>query len=334
VRVTGITGNIRGAIHTRATGESIRPSLVIIDDPQTDQSARSPSQCAQRESVISGAVLNLAGPGRKIAGLMTLTVVVPGDMADRILDRDRHPQWQGERTRMVYAFPANERLWAEYARIRADSLRNDGDGHEATAFYIAHREEMDRGAVVAWPARHNPDEVSAVQHAMNLKLQDEAAFFAEYQNEPIPESQGDGGMLAAEQIAAKVSGLRRGEVPVGANHLTAFVDVQGAVLYWMVCGWEDDFTGAVLDYGTYPDQRRGYFTLKDARRTLQLAHRGAGQEAAIYAGLETLTADLLRRHPVHDGSRRVKGMRGGAQLGSTDATKLLRTARGSDSVRI
>ena len=54
--------------------------------------------------ILAGAILGLAGPGRKIAGLMTLTVVRPDDMADRILDRQKHPQWQGERTKMVYAF--------------------------------------------------------------------------------------------------------------------------------------------------------------------------------------------------------------------------------------
>ena len=46
---------------------------------------------------------------------------------------------------------------------------------------------MDDGAVVAWPERFNHDELSAVQHAMNLRLQDERAFWAEYQNEPLPE---------------------------------------------------------------------------------------------------------------------------------------------------
>jgi hypothetical protein len=39
---------------------------------------------------------------------------------------------------------------------------------------------MDAGAEVAWPERFKHDEVSAIQHAMNLKLQDEAAFFAEH----------------------------------------------------------------------------------------------------------------------------------------------------------
>ncbi|HRR84746.1 MAG TPA: hypothetical protein P5316_07020, partial [Phycisphaerae bacterium] len=117
IRVAGITGRIRGMKHKRADGSSVRPSLVLIDDPQTDESARSPSQCATRERILAGAILGLAGPGKKIAGLMTLTVVRPDDMADRILDREKHPQWQGERTKMVYAWPTNEALWARYTEI-------------------------------------------------------------------------------------------------------------------------------------------------------------------------------------------------------------------------
>lgn len=295
VRVTGITGNIRGAIHTRPSGESIRPSLVIIDDPQTDQSARSPSQCAQREAIISGAVLNLAGPGRKIAAVMPCTVIRKGDLADTILDREKHPEWQGERTKMVYAFPTDAKLWAEYGRIRSDSLRADGDGREATEFYRQHREAMDAGATIAWPARHNLDELSAVQHAMNLRLRSEAAFFAEYQNEPLPDGVDDAELMTAEAIAAKTNGHARGHVPLGAGHLTVFVDVQATLLYWLVAAWEDDFTGYVVDYGAYPEQRRPYFTLRDAKRTLLTAARGAGQEGAIYAGLEALTGSLLAR---------------------------------------
>ena len=52
------------------------------------------------------------------------------------------------------------------------------------AIGAAQREAMDADAAIAWPERFNHDEVSAIQHAMNLRLQDEAAFFAEYQNEP------------------------------------------------------------------------------------------------------------------------------------------------------
>lgn len=296
IRVAGITGRIRGMKHKRSDGQSVRPSLVLIDDPQTDESARSPSQCANRERILAGAILGLAGPGKKIAGLMTLTVVKPEDMADRILDRDKHPQWQGERTKMVYSFPMNEALWAKYAEIRTDGLRNDRGIVAATEFYGLHQERMDEGASIAWPARFNHDELSAIQHAMNLRLQDEVAFWAEYQNEPLPEDSGaDDDLLTADQIAAKTNGYERGEVPVGCSHLTMFIDIQGKALFYLVAAWEDDFTGHVIDYGTYPDQKQPYFMLRDVRRTLAAAAPRAGLEGAVYAGLEALTAQCLPR---------------------------------------
>ena len=215
IKVAGITGRIRGMKYKRADGRSVRPSLVVLDDPQTDESARSLSQCAARESILAGAVLGLAGPGTKISGIMPCTVIRPHDVADSMLDRDKHPEWNGERTRMVYSFPSDEKLWKEYADIRAESLKRGDAGEEATEFYRTNRVAMDAGAAVAWAERFNPDELSAVQHAMNLKLRDEAAFFAEYQNEPLPATVAAEGELTAEQIASKLSSVPRGTVPDG-----------------------------------------------------------------------------------------------------------------------
>lgn len=292
---SGMKGSdIRGQNYARADGQVVRPQLVLVDDPQTTESAWSPSQSQRREAILAGDVLGMAGPGKKIAGLMACTVIRPGDMADNILDRDKHPEWQGERTKMVYAFPTSEKLWARYAELRADSLRNDGDGADATEFYRANREAMDAGGIVAWPQRFNVDELSAIQHAMNLRYRDEAAFFAEYQNEPIIEAIGED-MLTADEIAAKLNGYRPGEVPIGCNHLTMFVDVQQKVLFWMLCGWEENFTGYVVDYGTWPDQRRPYFTLRDLRATIGRAAPGAGMEGQVYAALEQLAAEQLAR---------------------------------------
>jgi len=293
IKVAGITGRIRGMKYKRADGRTVRPSLVVLDDPQTDESARSLTQCATRESTLAGAVLGLGGPGKKISGIMPCTVIRPSDMADNILDRDKHPEWNGERTKMVYSFPTNEKLWGRYAEIRAECLRCGEGIAKATEFYRTHRDEMDEGAVIAWPERYNHDELSAVQHAIDLKLQDEAAFFAEYQNEPLPEETAEADELSADQIAGKTSGMRRGEIPLGASHLAMFIDVQASLLFFVVTAWEDDFTGYVVDYGSYPDQKRPYFTLRDARHTLALATRGAGLEGSIYAGLEALTKSCL-----------------------------------------
>jgi phage terminase large subunit GpA-like protein len=151
---------------------------------------------------------------------------------------------------------------------------------------------MDEGAVVAWAARHNPDEASALQHAMNLKFQDEAAFFAEYQNEPL-DMVNEEDALTADEIAAKTNGMECGAVSIGCTHLTAFIDVQQKLLFWVVTAWDDEFTGFVVDYGAWPDQGKGYYTLRDARRTLERAAPRAGMEGAIYGGLEKLTDAIL-----------------------------------------
>ncbi len=226
---------------------------------------------------------------------MPCTVIRPGDMADTILDRDRHPEWNGERTKMVYSFPTDEKLWQRYAEIRAESMRQGNAGDEATEFYRQNREAMDAGSLIAWAERFNHDELSAIQHAMNLKLQDEAAFFAEYQNEPLPAETVDADELTAEQIAGKLNRMKHCEVPIGCNHVTMFIDVQANLLFFVVTAWEEDFTGYVIDYGTFPDQKRAYFTLRDARLILSAATKASGLEGAIYAGLERLTKEYFDR---------------------------------------
>lgn len=295
VRVAGITGRIRGMSAKRPDGKSIRPDLVLCDDPQTDESARSLTQCQTRERILASAVLGLAGPREKIAALMPCTVIRPGDMADNLLDRKKHPAWNGERTKLIYALPTSK-LWEKYAELRADSYRQHGDIRDATAFYARHREEMDHGAQVAWPERFLPDELSAVQYAMNLKIADESSFQSEYQNDPLPEKGGvELDTLTTDDIAQRLNGYAERVVPAAASRLTAFIDVQQNVLYWLVAGWGDDFTGSVIAYGAWPDQQREYFTLADAKHTLGLAARGAGVEGAIYAGLVSLGDHLFGR---------------------------------------
>lgn len=295
ITVAGLDSNIRGQQHTRMDGTIVRPSLVILDDPQTRQSANSPAQTRHRLSILNGDVLGLGGPGVKMAGFMTCTKIYHDDLADQILDRSRNPEWQGECTKLVYQFPESpeaEKHWDKYAQLRAESLREGRDGSEATEYYEQNREPMDAGSAVAWPQRFNHDEVSALQHAMNLKLRDEPAFFAEYQNEPVAE-QTDEDVLTPDQVATRVNGRPRKQVPMECTRLTAFIDVHDKLLYYAVCAWAEDFTGFIIDYGTYPDQKRSLFSLRDAKKTLGDLLPGAGVEGAVQAGLEQLATTLL-----------------------------------------
>lgn len=296
ISVAGLTGALRGQLHRLGDGTIIRPELVLLDDPQTRESASSVTQCADRLAIIRGDVLGMAGPGRKVSALMPCTVIRDGDVADELLNRETNPAWQGERTSAVYAWPKNESLWERYHKIRADGMRKGDGGKAATEFYRTNRKAMDAGAKVAWPDRLNSDELSAVQHCMNLRSDlGEEAFAAEYQNAPLKAESDDAICLTADEVAEKVCGVKRGEVPDRAEHLTAMIDVHDNLLFWCVTAWASDFTGWVIDYGSYPDQKRRTFTLRKATKTLGRAAPGAGREGAIRAGLEQLADDLLGR---------------------------------------
>ncbi len=193
--------------------------------------------------------------------------------------------------------------------MRRDELRNGGAGQLATEFFRQHQTEMEKDAIVACPQRKFPNELSPVQHVMNL-LSDlgKSSFFAEYQNEPLQEEAEEGQLKA---VAARVNGLAHGKLPLAGTRLTAFVDVQQKALFYAVVAWSDDFTGWVVDYGTYPDQQRKYFKLVDCQRTLARAAPGAGLEGSIHAGLTKLGEQLLGRDwPREDGT----GMRIGRLL--------------------
>jgi hypothetical protein len=296
ITVTSLDANMRGQQHTRMDGSIVRPSLVLLDDPQTRESARSPAQTKYRFDLLNGDVLGMAGPGEKIAAFLACTKMYEDDLADQVLDRQKCPQWQGECTKLIYAWPTNEKLWDQYRIVRDESLRQGRGGKDATEFYADHRAAMDEGARAAWAARYNEDELSAVQHAVNLRCDmGDEAFQAEYQNEPASKQEHEAVMLTPQQVSERINGRPRGEVPLACTKLTAFVDVHKEVMFYCVGAWQDDFTGFVIDYGTFPDQGRSFFTLANARKTLSRAFPGAGEEGAMQAGLEELVSTLLQR---------------------------------------
>lgn len=305
----GLTSDgIRGSLLTLSTGATIRPDLVLLDDPQTPESAVSPAQNEKRERLISADVLGMAGPGQTISAVMPCTVIAPGDMADRILTRSLHPLWRGERTRLLRRMPEDLAHWEDYLEeYRRCAQLEPPDYTTANAYYLAHQERLEAGCEASWPERKLPGEVSAIQHAIHLYARSPAAFFAEYQNTPLDRKAEDRGQLVADTLAARINRHDRGVAPAQASRVVAMVDVQGDLLYWLVCALADDYTGAVIDYGTYPEQGRPYFTLSDARPTLPQVVGISSVEGSVFAGLERLADSLLTREWRVDG--RSSGLR-------------------------
>jgi len=252
IEVAGITGDIRGKKYTCACGTVIRPDLALIDDPQTLESAGSPTQTEDRENVIRKDILGLAGPGKKIAALMPCTVISSNDLAEKMLNREENPDWQGERTRMITDWPENVELWEEYNRARIEGIQNEDKGKAANKFYRDNREALEEGAAVGWEERKNEDDISALQTAMNLYFRNGAgAFASEYQNEPLEQ---DTALydLQPEVVASRVNGLDAGVMHTNASFLTAFADINRIGFHWAICATRMDMTVDVVRYGRWP----------------------------------------------------------------------------------
>jgi hypothetical protein len=289
LRCNGITGSIRGEAEADPiTLEQPRPDLVLLDDVQKDATADSPLLCEKMIRLVDGAVTGLAGPGQHIDALMPCTVIREDDVADTYVTPAKKPEWQGRRFQMVYSWPegindyeiTNEseagKLWNEYAELRRVSLRDNGHWQPATDLYIANQHVMDAGFVCSWPDRYDspaidaircklnkvgkPNEHSAQQHAMNLRLQLGPSFRSEYQN--IGRQMVDAApiLITAKQLMAKTVEYTKLHIPANHQYLVSHLDVQDEILFYTTFSCDNDFNGTIIDYGTWPDTNTRFFT--------------------------------------------------------------------------
>lgn len=291
----GLTSSgLRGLSAATREGEKIRPDLALADDPQDAESADSLEQTETRERIVKADVLGMAGPGRKIALLVTTTVIRSDDLADRLLDHTKNPEFKGKRYSLVNGLPSNMTLWRKYADLRAVELEDGGDGSKATEFYKEHQKEMDAGCKPLWKERFNNDEISAVQNAMNLYFRDEASFRTEYQNEAT-DSAPNATLIDSVVFVNALIQEPLGWIPDDADFLTAFIDVHKSLLYYTLCAFSRSFETVVVDYGTYPRQNRAVFEMKDAFPDLFIAGKTNALEPAVYRGLDALVNQLFSR---------------------------------------
>jgi hypothetical protein len=284
----GIKGAVRGKKITLPDGSIARPDTILLDDIGTKRDAESPKLTEKLVSIIDEDIEGLVGPGEEMAMLQPCTIIREGDVAWTYLNRELKPQWNGMIFKMVEKFPDRMELWEQYKELRKT------DSVAATMFYKKNRTEMKQGAVVAWEANYTSNELDALQYAMNKWADNIATFQCEYQNEPLPADTGTT-IVPSKVIRSRLNGLDWQMLPLEANVLTGFIDVHDDLLYYVVTAWSDDFTGFVIDYGTFPKQNRRYFFKNDTG--LETLNKGGAErkDGAIQAGLVTLIKDLLNR---------------------------------------
>jgi hypothetical protein len=257
----GWTASFRGLKRRLPDGNTVRPDFVIVDDPQTDESAQSPTAVMKLLDTLIKSVLGLGGHNRRISVVVPATVIQPNDAIAQLMDPQEYPAWLAENIPMLKTLPKDTGKWlGEYARIRGDFDRSiPGEQRKAAyrslQYYRAHRAELDEGAEATWKDCYERGfELSGVQHAMNLWIdKGEDYFWAECQGKPSARL-GSGSLVTdVDYVAKKVNGLAQRTAPADCLVASGFIDVAHDKLQWMLCAFRSDFGGSVIDYGEWPE---------------------------------------------------------------------------------
>jgi hypothetical protein len=271
IKADGITSAQRGAQHQTADGDIIRPNFIFFDDAQTDESAKSKTQTDTRENIVTS-MMGMAGPGEVISAYMACTVIEPGDLSSRFLDRKKHPEWYGTKYQMVNQWPdCKDTLWEDYLELRRQDMEDeDHDFKKSLQFYKDNFDEMNKGAEVAWDGRKFPGDLTAIQSAFHLVITVGGwhTFMAEYQNEPI-EDENSQYNLKAELIQTRVNTHPRLYVPEGANIVTGFGDINHVGINYAIIGFKHDMTGYIVDYGKFPEGRAVLYDPENSNKTTE-----------------------------------------------------------------
>ncbi len=244
----GIDGAIRGLIY-----HGRRPDFVLIDDPETRASAYSTTETTKRVATIEQDLAGLAGQTRQVSMVLLCTIIRRGCLADQFTDRTEKPAWHGHRRKLLKQPPTHDDLWAQYIEHRqTDQLAGEGTGRTAHKFYVDNRAAMDAGAEVANPHRYDPEFEASALEAIYNRIADGGwdNFASEYQNEPPDESGPETSGINIRTVCNKINHMGRGMVPSWCERLTAFIDVGGRLLHWVVVAWRQGMSGYVIDCGT------------------------------------------------------------------------------------
>jgi hypothetical protein len=239
----GLDAAIRGV---RIRGK--RPKLILVDDPETRESAKSDMQIRDREQMLDRDVAGLGGQGGNVSIVAITTCQNCKSLSWRLTGEDTNgskhkPAYEGERFAAIKSWPTNAGLWDDYiAQRKLDQNQGDPYGSTATQFYLDNRKQMEENAEVINPGRYDrrlrpdgePIEHSNLQHCYNFIADNGlAAFLAEYQNEPEPEEEVKTVGVTSGMILTRTNSFVRRQIPEQTEAITVGLDVGKYASHWV-----------------------------------------------------------------------------------------------------
>lgn len=250
-----------------------RPDCLIIDDPETRESARSFQQIEDRIEIIEKDIEGLEGPDKPLAMVMVTTLQNTYCVSAQFTDPEQKPSWEGERYGWIRSWPSRQDLWGEYIALRRKAQQaGDRHGMEAVGFYLANQQAMHEGVVMLadnFKEINLPDGRqavhSAIQEAYN-KIADTnlSAFKAEYQNDPDPEEQSEKSALTPGRVAGQLSRIAQGEVPDSKVFSFVGIDIGKYKSHWVKISATREMILWVVDYGIIETHGLNKFSTEQA----------------------------------------------------------------------
>lgn len=247
-----------------------RPDFVMLDDLDSRDSLASEDGvvAGKIEETVDKSIAGLGGQSRRLGKFMLCTITSRDAAAYRYSDPKIKPSWAGERIAAIIQWPEKKELWQEYIDLRVDGTQTtDGDGQPvdpfgraAHAYYLANREAMDAGAVLANPYNFEsallPDgsqkQVSALQRCYDyIADQGMESFQTEHQNDPPDKAGSIGSGITPTLIQRRLSGFARRVVPPDCLLLSRGIDARKTELHYVIKAWRKDGTNFVVNYDTF-----------------------------------------------------------------------------------
>lgn len=259
-----MNGSIKGLNIGLLSGESLRPDIVLMDDPQDEQTADSDLLVRKVIKKIDYGIRSLSGPRRRLTVMAAVTCVNIGDVSEHLLTR---PGTEAIKTGQITQWPqgwdddksASRAAWDSWNDERLRGLENLDGGKRARAYYKANKAELSAGMAVSWRERYHagdglrvgdPDAIYAAM--WDFYDLGEMAFMAERQNQPIKE-----GVtlynLAPKAICARTDPDRApGDIPEWALRVLAQTDINPSyALTTAIIAFGANQRAAVIWYGTH-----------------------------------------------------------------------------------
>jgi hypothetical protein len=288
-------------------GKVVRPTLFLIDDPQTHDDASSSVKVRAICSRIKRDALRGGSHSRRASAIMSITPVCPGDVAWHFEKNEQ--SWEIVKYKMLEKYPDNHDWWmSDYAKVYLDydrTIRGDKT-RAAVASCELLRKNWDfahAGCEVTWEYAYAWDEtpqteISALQHAYNIILDDGIEDF-EYECQCNTEyglyQEGETIHAPINQIMTKTLPYKRNIVPQRTAKIVAHIDVNKDFLSYLVLSSDNPIQPHVLDYGTYPKQP-GIFTKRNMLVTLgSLYPHQKDYRDILYLAIKDLVETLATR---------------------------------------